>query len=722
MCENNKRRGRFDPGEYYVRFSFDEKDNIYLLDNKVKHKLLPSRKAREISNKSKSHSQRPSKRVQKKYHSDEDVQSSSGIEDSNDSISEKRESEEESEEVDGSDEDMEDDQQSQESAHSDSEKNYEAYDEKSNSEEDAESSEHLAHQHDKKLIFKNKYKGTKKFQEDEGHGKTAPGKTNKLRERLQARSHKYDIERGAKTDYEINDMPSDESKQHSASNDSESSISASALDEQVKKLNEGIKNHIDQTDDFLVEERKFLEDTQDEKPLIERPNTFEDLEGFVSKKKAGMVKREGQTEKESYEPINENDNARYEEESKVYDNHYDLLLNRLQLNYVPENLPCREDKKRVIREFIESGLRNRGSSTSLYISGMPGTGKTATTLEVIKKLNEDRKNKFKFIHVNGMQLNNSSVMYTLIYKAITGQKHKPTTAAVLLDDYFKKKNYSETQLKNQQMIVLLVDELDALVTKKQTLLYNLFDWPSNKNSGLIICAIANTMDLPERFLVKIKSRIGESRLVYQPYSLSQIETIIKVRIAKKNLFMKDSIKIVARKISSLSGDIRRALQVCRRATELAKTDWTRMKKLHGPDTPLVDVDINHIQKSFNELYTSKNNLLLKALRKYEKLVIIGVMIEINKDGQDKVKLVDVATRVGGMSHTLGYDKLTHGEIMEILLRLKSFGIVAISNEKPKLDNIHIQPFIYVQDIVTAYEMECKIFENYKNLLGTERNK
>jgi origin recognition complex subunit 1 len=57
------------------------------------------------------------------------------------------------------------------------------------------------------------------------------------------------------------------------------------------------------------------------------------------------------------------------------------------------------------------------------------------------------------------------------------------------------------------MIVLLVDELDALVTKKQTLLYNLFDWPSNKNSGLIILAIANTMDLPERFLVKIKSRI-----------------------------------------------------------------------------------------------------------------------------------------------------------------------------------------------------------------------
>ena len=27
------------------------------------------------------------------------------------------------------------------------------------------------------------------------------------------------------------------------------------------------------------------------------------------------------------------------------------------------------------------------------------------------------------------------------------------------------------------MRVILIDELDALMTKKQTLLYNLFDWP-----------------------------------------------------------------------------------------------------------------------------------------------------------------------------------------------------------------------------------------------------
>lgn len=46
--------------------------------------------------------------------------------------------------------------------------------------------------------------------------------------------------------------------------------------------------------------------------------------------------------------------------------------------------------------------------------------------------------------------------------------------------------------------VLLIDELDALVTKKQTLLYNLFDWPCHSHSKLLVIAIANTMDLPEK--------------------------------------------------------------------------------------------------------------------------------------------------------------------------------------------------------------------------------
>ncbi len=46
---------------------------------------------------------------------------------------------------------------------------------------------------------------------------------------------------------------------------------------------------------------------------------------------------------------------------------------------------------------------------------------------------------------------------------------------------------------------MLVDELDALLNRKQDVVYNLYNWTSMENSGLVVTGIANTMDLPERF-------------------------------------------------------------------------------------------------------------------------------------------------------------------------------------------------------------------------------
>jgi origin recognition complex subunit 1 len=61
-----------------------------------------------------------------------------------------------------------------------------------------------------------------------------------------------------------------------------------------------------------------------------------------------------------------------------------------------------------------------------------------------------------------------------------------------------KHNLQEAQRIADKIRVVLIDELDALITPKQTLLYNLFDWPCHSSSKLLLISIANTMDLPER--------------------------------------------------------------------------------------------------------------------------------------------------------------------------------------------------------------------------------
>ena len=57
--------------------------------------------------------------------------------------------------------------------------------------------------------------------------------------------------------------------------------------------------------------------------------------------------------------------------------------------------------------------------------------------------------------------------------------------------------------------IVLMDELDQLVTEKQDVVYNFFNWPTLANSKLIVLAVANTMDLPERAMSgKVRSRLG----------------------------------------------------------------------------------------------------------------------------------------------------------------------------------------------------------------------
>ena len=55
-----------------------------------------------------------------------------------------------------------------------------------------------------------------------------------------------------------------------------------------------------------------------------------------------------------------------------------------------------------------------------------------------------------------------------------------------------------------------MDELDQLMTAKQDVVYNFFNWPTLTGAKLVVLAVANTMDLPERDMSgRVRSRLGE---------------------------------------------------------------------------------------------------------------------------------------------------------------------------------------------------------------------
>ena len=240
---------------------------------------------------------------------------------------------------------------------------------------------------------------------------------------------------------------------------------------------------------------------------------------------------------------------------------------RLHVSAVPSSLPCREEEFAEIFGYVEAKLRE-GTGGCCYISGVPGTGKTATVMEVIRYLRDNKEDypDFNFYAMNGMRLTSPEQAYVEMWQQLTGNKATAEHAMKLLNTRFT------TASPKRIPTVFLVDELDMLCNRKQSVLYNIFDWPSKPESKLIVIAIANTMDLPERVMInRVSSRLGLTRQVFQPYSHNQLQTIVTSRVEGLSIFQQDAIQLVARKVASLSGDARRALDICRRATELAES-------------------------------------------------------------------------------------------------------------------------------------------------------
>lgn len=171
----------------------------------------------------------------------------------------------------------------------------------------------------------------------------------------------------------------------------------------------------------------------------------------------------------------------------------------------------------------------------MYISGVPGTGKTATVTAVINYLKYEasiqKLSKFNYVEINGMKLTEPRQAYIQIYKQLICKKNKDVennnnykksisweNALSILEKTFNSispnenivkrkptpsshKKLSSSSTYSQKMTILLVDELDCLCNRRQDVIYNLLDWPTKINAKLIVITIANTMDLPERVLM-----------------------------------------------------------------------------------------------------------------------------------------------------------------------------------------------------------------------------
>ncbi|KAL1891638.1 Origin recognition complex, subunit 1 [Sporothrix stenoceras] len=323
---------------------------------------------------------------------------------------------------------------------------------------------------------------------------------------------------------------------------------------------------------------------------------------------------------------------------------------QLHVAAVPTSLPCRESEFSLVYSHLEAAI-TEGTGSCIYISGTPGTGKTATVREVVSSLDSavqsDELDDFIFVEINGMKITDPHQAYSLLWEALKGQRVSPGQALDLLEHEFS--NPSPRRVP----CVVLMDELDQLVTKNQGVMYNFFNWPGLRHSRLIVLAVANTMDLPERTLSnKISSRLGLTRITFPGYNHEQLMKIIQSRLegVPGATVDPDAIQFASRKVAAVSGDARRALDICRRAVELAEADARQQEAPSVPQTPskgpkgrdsapdvkkkstVGRVTIETIRRAIAEATSSPLQQYLRALPFSSRLLLAALLARTQRTG------------------------------------------------------------------------------------------
>jgi Cdc6-like AAA superfamily ATPase len=341
----------------------------------------------------------------------------------------------------------------------------------------------------------------------------------------------------------------------------------------------------------------------------------------------------------------------------------------LKLSVLPENLPCREAETATIREFIKTAVRTTGTSGNvLYISGVPGTGKTASVLSVVTAMQKHSKDseKFEFAYINSMKLNTPTDLYVDLLNKLWLHKRKFASdkPQEKLTEFFASND------KNRPITVLLVDEIDYLVTKSQAVVYQLFDWPLLATSKLVLLTISNTMDLPERLMPRVASRLGLARLNYLPYNHEQIKKVIseRMRDAKaERIFADDAVTFVARRVAASSGDIRKALHICRRAIEMRE----------GPVVKAADIN-----RAQFDLYSNPYVAVISHLPYFARLVMIAMVKETTVKNAESVNLRDIWLRFSNLlnSHAPAFQtrKFYYSDFQRVLTDLAIMNLVQVS--------------------------------------------
>jgi cell division control protein 6 len=339
----------------------------------------------------------------------------------------------------------------------------------------------------------------------------------------------------------------------------------------------------------------------------------------------------------------------------------------LRPSYIPENLPHRDYQIDQLASILATALRGDRPS-SVLIFGKTGTGKTAVVKflgKEIKKSTNDE-SKVHYIYINCEVVDTQyGILANIGNRFISDWEEQiPFTGWPTEKVYNMLKEKVDSEAK---VAVIILDEIDKLVYKSgDDVLYHLLKINDDLSHAKVsIIGISNDLKFTEFLDPRIKSRLGEEKMVFPPYNAEQLRDILMQRsdLAFKEEVVETSvISLCAALAAQEHGDARRALELLRVAGELAERN--NEKK----------VTEDYVYKAKNKIELDCVSEVIRTLPTQSKLLLFGMILN-QEGGRNKLNTGDVFSTYKELCKKVDMSILTQRRITDLISELDMLGII-----------------------------------------------
>ncbi|MDO5853142.1 MAG: orc1/cdc6 family replication initiation protein [Thermoplasmata archaeon] len=339
----------------------------------------------------------------------------------------------------------------------------------------------------------------------------------------------------------------------------------------------------------------------------------------------------------------------------------------LQTTYIPDNLPHRKDKIDAIVEIIAPAL-NGDKPSNILIIGKTGTGKTAVMNYIGKELRkaDPQERNVCYIYIN-CEVNDTAygILYSISNQIIKDVNNKIPFTGWSIDKILA--TLTEIIDRENKVFVVVLDEIDRSIQKNGDDIFYYLTTINEvlQNSRVSIIGITNNAKFTELLSPKIKSRLGEEKLVFPPYNVTQLEDILSNRASAafdEGVLDDDVIAYCAALSAQEMGDARRALELLRISAEIAERNGDSR------------VTSAHVRSARSKIEVDAIVEVIKTLTIHSKILLMGI-IKNTESGMSTMTTGDAYSSYCAVCESIGQSVLTQRRITGLIQELDMLGVI-----------------------------------------------